>query len=163
MPGSVKWVGRGLLLACVIGVTSGCGSSGISGTGTLAPNSPALATSLAATAMASVPGPSSAGVTTPPAPTLTPPAAPATQASATDGFVMPDEVGKILQTAQDDLQRVSGNPLYYSSSSDASGADRLQVLDRNWKVCSQNVAPGAMVNSQTTVDFAVVKLDESCP
>lgn len=76
---------------------------------------------------------------------------------------MPNEVGKVLQTAQDDLQRISGNPLYYSSSSDASGQARFQALDRNWKVCSQNVAPGVGVGSSTTVDFAVVKLEETCP
>jgi hypothetical protein len=76
---------------------------------------------------------------------------------------MPNEVGKVLQSAQDDLQSVSGDPLYFSTSSDATGQGRHQVLDRNWKVCSQNVAPGATVGPDQTVDFSVVKLDETCP
>lgn len=76
---------------------------------------------------------------------------------------MPNEVGRVLQSAQDDLQRVSGNPVYFSSSSDATGQGRHQILDRDWKVCSQNVAAGAAVAPDTTVNFLVVKLDETCP
>ena len=67
------------------------------------------------------------------------------------------------QAAQDDLQRVSGNPLYFSSSSDATGQGRQQIVDRDWQVCSQNVAPGASVGSETTVNFGVVKDYETCP
>ncbi len=76
---------------------------------------------------------------------------------------MPNEVGQVLQVAQDDLQRVSRNPLYFSTSSDATGADRNQILDSNWKVCSQDIPVGTMVTSSQTPDFSVVKLDETCP
>jgi hypothetical protein len=76
---------------------------------------------------------------------------------------MPDEVGKALQDAQDDIQRVSGNPLYVTHSTDASGRGRLQVLDSNWQVCSQNVAPGQQATDSTDISFAAVKLSESCP
>jgi hypothetical protein len=83
--------------------------------------------------------------------------------AAPDGsFVMPNEVGKGLQASQDDLQAISGDPLHYSASRDAL-ADRFQIIDSDWKVCSQNVAPGTRVTSNMTVTFRVVKLDETCP
>jgi len=76
---------------------------------------------------------------------------------------MPNEVGKVLQDAQDDIQRVSGDPVFFSHSEDATGQDRFQVIDSNWKVCSQNVAPGTTVPFDAHVVFSVVKLDENCP
>jgi hypothetical protein len=97
------------------------------------------------------------------------PAAPANTAPANTApaqpsasFTMPNEVGHGLQDAQDDLQRVSGNPVYYSKSHDLIGS-RHQILDRDWQVCSQNVAAGASVSGSVTVDFGVVKLSENCP
>ncbi|MFJ2735764.1 hypothetical protein [Streptomyces sp. NPDC087317] len=39
----------------------------------------------------------------------------------------------------------------------------MQAFDRNWKVCSQNVAAGTTVLTGTTLDFGAVKLEESCP
>jgi hypothetical protein len=84
-------------------------------------------------------------------------------ADVAGSFPMPNEVGKVLQDAQDHLQQVSGDPLYFSDSTDATGAGRMQVVDRNWKVCSQNVAPGEMVGDDTTVVFAAVKTGEDCP
>lgn len=80
-----------------------------------------------------------------------------------DSFRMPNEVGKVLQAAQDDIQRVSGNPLFYTSSTDATGAGRMQVLDRNWKVCTQNIQAGTRVNQDSDISFGAVKLDEQCP
>lgn len=102
-----------------------------------------------------------------PVPSMTSHAAPpvvhTTADSADDGsFPMPNEVGQILQAAQDDLQRVSGNPIYISHSHDLLGS-RHQVLDGNWRVCNQNVAPGASVTDGMSVDFGVVKVEESCP
>ena len=76
---------------------------------------------------------------------------------------MPDEAGKVLQTAQDDIQRASGNPVFITHSVDATGQDRHQILDRDWTVCSQNVAPGKEVSQDTDITFSVVKTDESCP
>jgi hypothetical protein len=75
---------------------------------------------------------------------------------------MPNEVSHGLQDAQDDLQRVSGDPVYYSKSHDLLGS-RHQILDRDWQVCTQNIAQGATVSESETVDFGVVKLSESCP
>lgn len=82
--------------------------------------------------------------------------APATAKTAT----LPNMVGKGLQSAQDEAQAAGFAIL---TSHDALGRDRLQALDRNWKVCSQTPAPGANVGTGTTVDFGAVKLEESCP
>jgi hypothetical protein len=87
---------------------------------------------------------------------------PVTDTGSAD-FVMPDEVGKILQAAQDDIQRVSGNPVFFTSSTDATGAGRHQVLDRDWQVCSQSVPAGTNVGQDARLDFGVVKTDETCP
>ncbi|MFJ5730948.1 hypothetical protein [Streptomyces paradoxus] len=49
------------------------------------------------------------------------------------------------------------------TSHDALGRARMQILDRDWKVCSQEPAVGAKVSTNTELDFGVVKLKESCP
>jgi hypothetical protein len=57
----------------------------------------------------------------------------ATAAGASDTtFVMPNEVGKVLQDPQDDIQQVSGNPIFITRSVDATGRGRHQILDRDW-------------------------------
>jgi hypothetical protein len=76
---------------------------------------------------------------------------------------MPNEVGKGLQTAQDDIQRVSHDPVFVTHSTDATGQGRFQLLDDDWKVCSQNVPPGTRASAIEHIVFSVVKLDESCP
>lgn len=76
---------------------------------------------------------------------------------------MPDAVGMDLQSAQDLLQEEAGDFLYISMSEDATGEDRMQLIDSNWVVCSQNIAPGAAVTADVNVIFYVVKDDESCP
>lgn len=77
-------------------------------------------------------------------------------------WTMPNEVGRVLQTAQDDLQRVSGDPVFFSHSHDLLG-DRFQMLDSDWQVCDQNVAPGTRVGQFAHIDFGVVKSYEQCP
>lgn len=72
-------------------------------------------------------------------------------------------VGIVAPVAQDLLQDVAGNFLYYSSSEDATGQGRMQLIDSNWLVCSHNVAPGATVTEDLNVIFYVVKEDETCP
>ena len=117
---------------------------------------PALVTAVLAAGIA-VAGCSSAH---PAASASTAPSTPPAQSSTS--FTMPNEVGHVLQDAQDDLQSVSGNPVYYSRSHDLLG-NRHQILDRDWQVCAQNIAGGATVSEGDTVDFGVVKLSESCP
>jgi hypothetical protein len=74
---------------------------------------------------------------------------------------MPDLVGLDLQSAQDAVQDLG---VFYSVSHDLLGS-RNQVLDSNWIVCDQNVAPGQRVTGDVEgqLDFGVVKREESCP
>lgn len=75
---------------------------------------------------------------------------------------MPDLVGANLQDAQDAIQSLTDFGIAVTTSTDATGEDRAQVLDRNWKVCSQNVSAGTPIVVGTLIDFGTVKLDESC-
>jgi beta-lactam-binding protein with PASTA domain len=63
-------------------------------------------------------------------------------------IVVPDEVGKNHQAAQDDLQ---AHGLYNLAEEDATGQGRMLVLDRNWKVVSQSPAPGTKVADDATI------------
>lgn len=72
----------------------------------------------------------------------------------------PNFVGMGLQSAQDTAQSAG---FYALASHDALGHDRHQILDRDWKVCSQNIAAGKTVATDTKLDFGAVKLDETCP
>ena len=77
---------------------------------------------------------------------------------------MPDLTGEDLQTAQDAIQSLTDDAIFYTSSHDASGQGRHQILDRDWQVCTQNVAPGDKITSDTDIDFGVVRVDvEQCP
>lgn len=72
---------------------------------------------------------------------------------------LPDMAGKGLQSAQDQAQEAG---FYNLTSHDALGRGRMQAFDRNWKVCSQEPAAGEHP-TDTKVDFATVKLEETCP
>ena len=76
---------------------------------------------------------------------------------------MPDLRGSVLQNAQDGIQKLTDNQIFVTTSHDATGSGRQQVLDSNWKVCSQNIAPGQTITAETRIDFGVVQLDERCP
>jgi outer membrane biogenesis lipoprotein LolB len=113
---------------------------------------PPAAPASPAAAKATSQAPAEAATTTKPAPEKT--VAP---------VKMPNAIGMVLQDAQDLLQKVTGNPLYVSKSHDLLST-RLQVLDSGWQVCTQSVKKGkAFRPDTTTVDFGVVKVDESCP
>lgn len=76
---------------------------------------------------------------------------------------MPNLVGSNLQDAQDAVQKLTGFAIPVTRSRDATGAGRQQVVDRNWKVCSQNVPAGRTIDADTDIEFGAVKLDERCP
>ncbi len=95
-----------------------------------------------------------------PAPAATAPVP--TSAPTPTSWTMPNLVGSGLQDAQDAIQKLTGYGIAVTTSHDATGAGRMQVSDRNWKVCSQNIAPGETITSGTRIDFGVVKLDEGC-
>lgn len=86
------------------------------------------------------------------------PASPSTS-TASETFVMPSLVGMVLQDAQDLLQSKGS---YLMDQTDATGRGRLQILDDNWKVCSQSPAPGTKTSVSEMVTLSSVKLSESC-
>ena len=89
------------------------------------------------------------------------PAAEETPAEAVaETFKMPSVVGMNLQDAQDLLQSLGS---YVMDQEDASGRGRLQLLDRNWKVCTQDPGAGKSVDISAVVTLGSVKLGESCP
>lgn len=72
---------------------------------------------------------------------------------------LPNLVGKGLQSAQDRAQDAGFRRL---GSHDALGRERVQVFDREWRVCFQSPAPGRQaVDSE--VELGAVKLAEACP
>lgn len=81
------------------------------------------------------------------------------EAGVAETAQLPDLTGETLQAAQDTAQAAG---FYGLTSSDATGAARMQLMDRNWQVCSQTPAAGSHP-TDTIVDFSTVKLEESCP
>lgn len=77
-----------------------------------------------------------------------------------DAFVVPSVVGMNLQDAQDTLQAAGS---FVLTQTDATGMERFQMDDSNWKVCGQSPAPGERVKLSRMVDLRAVKLDEQCP
>jgi hypothetical protein len=74
-------------------------------------------------------------------------------------FTMPRVVGMNLQLAQDLLQSKGS---YILDQVDHKGLLRFQVLDSNWKVCTQSPAAGKVVLASTVVTLSSVKLTERC-
>jgi len=75
-------------------------------------------------------------------------------------MTVPDVVGRDLQFAQDTMQAAG---FFALTSHDATGQDRFQVVDRNWKVCDQSPPGGTNGDPTTPIDFGAVKEDETCP
>ncbi|MFF7338895.1 hypothetical protein ACFZAT_16280 [Streptomyces sp. NPDC008163] len=131
------------------------GSAG-SGSGTANANS-ATPAPVATVTVTATPRADATADAEPPAPKAT--ARPADDDSGAKVSV-PDFVGMGLQSAQDAAQAEGFSTL---TSHDSAGRDRMQVLDRNWKVCSQNVRAGKSVATTTELDFGAVKTEEKCP
>lgn len=96
-----------------------------------------------------------------PAPSVTePPTEPPAQPAST--FTMPNLVGRVLQDAQDLLQSKGS---YSIRQEDATGLDRFNLLDTNWRVCRQSPKAGAKVSVDDTVTVWSVKINppEKCP
>jgi hypothetical protein len=136
---------RRAVLALVATALTACGSPPAPPAPTAGPTGPTTVTYTA-------PVPMSAETT---------PAAPPVGSPETS-WTMPDLVGSGLQDAQDSIQRLTNYGIAVTTSHDATGAGRMQVADRNWKVCSQNVPAGEPITSSSRIDFGVVMLDESC-
>ena len=107
---------------------------------TVSPDPPTTSTLPAATA---------APTTTTPPPAAIPPATGASPTIEIGRSVpMPDVVCMNLQLAQDTIQAAG---VFFSRSVDATGADRMQVIDRNWIVVAQQPAPGVEVGEGEAV------------
>jgi hypothetical protein len=143
-------------------LTAGCTSAG---SNTAAPTTTVTVTSPASVvphaAQSSVPLASA---------TVQEQAQPIPAASAADAkpdaqtWVMPDLRGKDLQAAQDAVQALTSDAVFFTKSHDLTGAGRHQLLDRDWQVCTQNVAPGATFDATANIDFGVVRAaSERCP
>ena len=98
--------------------------------------------------------------TTGTSPTTTAASSGSNNKAASPKKTVPDFVGMGLQSAQDTAQK---HGFYSLTSHDALGRARMQVLDRDWKVCSQNMKAGSSAATDTTLDFGAVKLAETCP
>ena len=82
-----------------------------------------------------------------------------TKSSSPETFVMPNVIGMNLQLAQDLLQSKGS---YLVDQEDFKGLGRFQLIDSNWKVCSQAPAAGKKVLTSTLVTLSSVKLSERC-
>ena len=148
-------VANATIAGLLVGALAGCGGGG----------GPAATSTVTATSRVTVSYSStqpSASASMAPAESSPIDTAPAASAPA-ESWIMPNEIGKNLQRAQDDLQALTGDPMFVSTSEDLTGKDRQQVMDRNWQVCSSSPPPGSAFTSQTNVVFGVVRDSETCP
>jgi hypothetical protein len=77
---------------------------------------------------------------------------------------MPNLIGQNLQAAQDAIQALTSDAVFFSSSTDLTGRGRHQILDRDWQVCSSTPPPGQSFTTGASIDFGVVRISsESCP
>jgi len=87
-----------------------------------------------------------------------------TSSGGENSWIMPDLRGTDLQTAQDAIQSLTDDGIWFTDSHDATGQGRGQWFDRDWQVCDQNVAPGTRITADSDINFGVVRRDvESCP
>ncbi|MEJ7787441.1 MAG: PASTA domain-containing protein [Solirubrobacteraceae bacterium] len=70
---------------------------------------------------------------------------------------VPDVVGENHQDAQD---RMQAEGLYNLREKDATGLDRLLLLDSNWEVVSQKPAAGKRVSENATITLSSKKIGE---
>lgn len=134
------------VLAVAVGAVGGCGSSA-----SPAPASPTVVVrqtvatpatqtvTVQATVAASVPEPSKVA------------------AKSASMVTVPDGVGMNYQEAQD-AWRAAG--LHVAPAEDATGANRIPVLDRNWVVVSQDLQPGSKVAADSFITATVKKFTD---
>ncbi len=141
-------IGGVVLLLVVIGAVGGSKSPSRTA-------APAVTTALA------TPAPAAPPALPPAVPTTSPQAAPSTTLApaapaAPVKVPMPNVVCQNLQAAQDRIQAAG---VFYSRSNDATGKTRLQILDRDWIVVSQQPSPGVPIGEGDAV-LSVVKITE---
>lgn len=72
------------------------------------------------------------------------------------GSTMPDFTGKSVKAARQALDSSTSLTV-----NDASGDDRMVLVESNWQVCTQEPAAGAALDGQP-VTLTAVKYDEAC-
>jgi beta-lactam-binding protein with PASTA domain len=77
--------------------------------------------------------------------------------TSTVAGAVPNVVCKDLQSAQDTLQAAG---FFNLGSEDATGQGRQQLVDRNWVVVGQSVAPGDRPDRGTHITLSAVKFGE---
>jgi hypothetical protein len=88
----------------------------------------------------------------------------AARSASVQSWTMPNLIGKDLQSAQDAIQSLTNNAVWYSGSHDLTGRCRHQIMDRNWQVCNSTPAPGETFTTSTSITFGVVRIHtETCP
>jgi pyruvate/2-oxoglutarate dehydrogenase complex dihydrolipoamide acyltransferase (E2) component len=141
----VGGVALGIVVLGAIGAITGGGSK-----------EPAAAARTQAAVTVQAPAPAPVTVTAAPAPAQAP--APATSSAAEPVKIpMPEVVGMNLEAAQDLIQT---GGVFFSRSEDATGAGRMQILDRDWVVVSQTPAAGELIGEGDAV-LSVVKIGEA--
>ncbi|MCE7004914.1 PASTA domain-containing protein [Kibdelosporangium philippinense] len=73
------------------------------------------------------------------------------------GHLVPDVVGKNHQQAQDTLQAAG---FYRLEEEDATGKNRMLIVDRNWVVVEQIPKGGTVLDPKETVKLRSKKLDD---
>lgn len=159
-------------IALILGafaVAAACGTPGAAGGGSSSSASPSELPSAQPSEVSPSASPSPSASASPsaqPSESSSPSAVSSSAGSAPDAntWVMPNLRGQDLQTAQDAIQSLTNDGIVISTSHDATGAGRHQIFDRDWQVCTQNVAPGSQISANSDIDFGVVRRDvETCP
>jgi hypothetical protein len=131
--------------AVVLGIASvlvtGCGSGG---------QQTVVTVTATATETTQAPAPASSS----PEPVASAPSEAATPQSTPSTIKVPDGVGMNYQDAQD-MWRAAG--LIVLPATDATGANRIPVLDSNWFVVAQDLKPGSKVPVDTGITATVKK------
>jgi hypothetical protein len=162
-------LGKIALMLGVFALAVACGTPGAAGGGSSSTASPSESPSAQPSEASPSASPSASASPSPsaqPSESPSPSAVSSSAASAPDAntWVMPNLRGQDLQTAQDAIQSLTNDGIVISTSHDATGAGRHQIFDRDWQVCTQNIAPGAKLSANTDIDFGVVRRDvETCP
>jgi len=130
-----------LLVVLVAALLGGCGGEEPTGAVTETVTAPAAATP-------------PASETTPKEPAPEPEPEPEPVAKK---ITVPDVVGENHQDAQD---RMQSKGLFNLREEDATGLERLLVLDSNWEVVSQKLAAGKRVGEDTTITLSSKKIGE---
>ncbi len=128
----------------VVGATAGCGTStppAVVVTQTVAvPAVQTVTETVEATAPAPAPETADAVVDSSPA--------------VPSKVTVPDGVGMNYQDAQDAWRAVG---LHVAPANDATGANRIPVLDANWVVLSQDLKPGSKVAADSFITATIKK------